>query len=70
MALTDGHAALEQVDIKLFVPLLPMLSELSRSFDAILKAHPWKHGAGIQVRRCPSANFIKRASAPVSGVGA
>ena len=33
---TDG---LESVGIKLFVPLLPMLSELSEDFDAIFRAH-------------------------------
>src|SRR5919106_3530790 len=39
IALAEGAAALEQVDIKLFVPLLPMLSELSQDFDEIFKAH-------------------------------
>ena len=38
-ALTLGMAGLQQVDIKLFVPLLPMLSELSQDFKEILRAH-------------------------------
>ena len=39
VALTAGTAGLTQVDIKLFVPLLPMLSELSQDFEEIFKAH-------------------------------
>jgi DNA ligase-1 len=39
IALTQGGAALQEVDIKLFVPLLPMLSELSEDFDGVLGAH-------------------------------
>src|SRR5262245_13730581 len=39
VALTAGSASLQQVDIKLFVPLLPMLSELSQDFEEIFKAH-------------------------------
>jgi DNA ligase-1 len=39
VALSDGAEALENVDIKLFVPLLPMLSELSEDFDSIFRAH-------------------------------
>ncbi len=39
IALPGGAAALEHVDIKLFVPLLPMLSELSEDFAEIFKAH-------------------------------
>ncbi len=39
IALTQGAAALQDVDIKLFVPLLPMLSELSEDFDGVLAAH-------------------------------
>ena len=39
IALTQGGAALQQVNIKLFVPLLPMLSELSEDFDSVLAAH-------------------------------
>jgi len=39
IALTQGGAALQEVDIKLFVPLLPMLSELSEDFDGVLAAH-------------------------------
>jgi DNA ligase-1 len=39
IALTQGGAALQNVDIKLFVPLLPMLSELSQDLDEVLAAH-------------------------------
>jgi DNA ligase-1 len=39
VALTKGATGLENVDVKLFVPLLPMLSELSSDWDEILKAH-------------------------------
>ena len=39
IALTQGGAALQQINIKLFVPLLPMLSELSEDFDSVLAAH-------------------------------
>ena len=58
VALTQGAAALRQVDIKLFVPLLPMLSELSEDFDDILKAHGGKtaleykyDGARVQIHK-------------------
>jgi DNA ligase 1 len=58
VALTGGAAALEKVDIKLFVPLLPMLSELSQDFDEIFKAHAGKtaleykyDGARIQIHK-------------------
>src|ERR671918_495250 len=58
IALTQGVAGLQQVDIKLFVPLLPMLSELSQSFDEILKAHNGKtaleykyDGARVQIHK-------------------
>jgi DNA ligase-1 len=57
-ALTQGPAGLQQVDIKLFVPLLPMLSELSQDFDAVLEAHRGKtaleykyDGARIQIHK-------------------
>src|SRR5262245_30192998 len=39
VALTAGTTGLQEVDIKLFVPLLPMLSELSQDFEEIFKAH-------------------------------
>lgn len=39
IALTGGTSGIERVDIKLFVPLLPMLSELSQDWDEILAAH-------------------------------
>jgi DNA ligase-1 len=58
IALTQGAAALQQVDIKLFVPLLPMLSELSQDFDEVFKAHggstalEYKYdGARIQIHK-------------------
>jgi DNA ligase-1 len=58
IALTQGVAGLQQVDIKLFVPLLPMLSELSQDFDEIFKAHGGKtalefkyDGARIQIHK-------------------
>src|SRR5262245_7353413 len=58
IALTEGAAGLERVDIKLFVPLLPMLSELSEDFDEILKAHKgmtaleYKYdGARVQIHK-------------------
>ena len=51
VALTAGTAGLQQVDIKLFVPLLPMLSELSQDFGEDLQG-PWgKDCVGVQVRR-------------------
>jgi DNA ligase-1 len=57
-ALTEGATGLQQVDIKLFVPLLPMLSELSQDFDEILKAHNGKtaleykyDGARVQIHK-------------------
>ncbi|HEU4340126.1 MAG TPA: ATP-dependent DNA ligase [Candidatus Binatia bacterium] len=58
VALAGGAAALQQVDIKLFVPVLPMLSELSQDFDAIFEAHQGKtalefkyDGARIQIHK-------------------
>jgi DNA ligase-1 len=58
IALTDGAAALERVEIRLFVPLLPMLSELSQDFDAILNVHRGKtaleykyDGARVQIHK-------------------
>jgi DNA ligase 1 len=58
VALTAGTAGLEQVDIKLFVPLLPMLSELSQDFEEIFKAHGEKtalefkyDGARVQIHK-------------------
>lgn len=58
IALTEGAAGLERVDIKLFVPLLPMLSELSEDFDEIFKAHDretaleYKYdGARVQIHK-------------------
>jgi DNA ligase 1 len=58
VALTAGSAGLQQVDIKLFVPLLPMLSELSQDFEEIFKAHRGKtalefkyDGARVQIHK-------------------
>ena len=58
IALTDGMAGLQQVDIKLFVPLLPMLSELSEDFNEIFTAHGGKtalefkyDGARVQIHK-------------------
>jgi DNA ligase-1 len=58
VALSDGAAGLERVEIKLFVPLLPMLSELSQDFDAILNVHHGKtaleykyDGARVQIHK-------------------
>ncbi|MGB7948082.1 MAG: ATP-dependent DNA ligase [Candidatus Binatia bacterium] len=58
IALTEGMAGLAKVDIKLFVPLLPMLSELSQDFDAIFAAHMGKtaleykyDGARVQIHK-------------------
>jgi DNA ligase 1 len=58
IALTEGVPGLEAADIKLFVPLLPMLSELSEDFDEVLQAHggttalEFKYdGARIQIHK-------------------
>jgi DNA ligase-1 len=58
IALTECAAGLQQVDIKLFVPLLPMLSELSQDFDEIFQAHNGKtaleykyDGARVQIHK-------------------
>lgn len=58
IALAEGTTGLERVDIKLFVPLLPMLSELSQDFEEIFKAHngqtalEYKYdGARVQIHK-------------------
>jgi DNA ligase 1 len=58
IALSEGKSGLDQVDIKLFVPLLPMLSELSQDFEQIFKAHngrtalEYKYdGARVQIHK-------------------
>jgi DNA ligase-1 len=58
IALTQGGAALRDVDIKLFVPLLPMLSELSQNIDEVFTAHggrtalEYKYdGARVQIHK-------------------
>src|SRR5215475_4282916 len=58
IALTAGPAGLQEVSIKLFVPLLPMLSELSQDFGDIFTAHKGKTalefkyaGARVQIHK-------------------
>jgi len=58
VAVSEGAQALERVGIKLFVPLLPMLSELSQDFNAIFQAHgaptalEYKYdGARVQIHK-------------------
>jgi len=58
IALRQGKPGLEQVDIKLFVPLLPMLSQLSQDFEEIFKIHNGKtafeykyDGARVQIHK-------------------
>jgi DNA ligase-1 len=58
IALTQGSGGLKQVGISLFVPLLPMLSELAENFSEILAAHRGKtalefkyDGARIQIHK-------------------
>ena len=58
IALTQGVGALQNVDIKLFVPLLPMLSELSQDLDDVFRAHggntafEYKYdGARVQIHK-------------------
>src|SRR5215510_553186 len=58
IALTAGGVGLQQVSIKLFVPLLPMLSELSQDFGEIFAAHKGKtalefkyDGARVQIHK-------------------
>jgi DNA ligase-1 len=58
IAATQGVAGLETVGVSLFIPLLPMLSELATDFEEILKAHggrtalEYKYdGARIQIHK-------------------
>ncbi len=58
IGLTRGARGLQEVDIKLFIPLLPMLSELCQDFDEIFQAHggetalEYKYdGARIQIHK-------------------
>lgn len=39
IALAEGVSGLEQVGVRLFVPLLPMLAELSQDFAEVFEAH-------------------------------
>lgn len=58
IALSEGTPGLEQVGVRLFVPLLPMLAELSRDLAEVLAAHAGRtalevkyDGARIQLHR-------------------
>ncbi len=58
IALLHGGTALENVDIQLFVPLLPMLSELSQDLNEVFTAHGGKtafeykyDGARVQIHK-------------------
>jgi len=58
IALTEGGVGLQRVSIRLFIPLLPMLAELSQDFSDVFAAHPggtaleFKYdGARIQIHR-------------------
>jgi DNA ligase-1 len=58
LALTDGSAGLERVAVRLFVPLLPMLAEVSEDFAGVFAAHGGRtalefkyDGARIQIHR-------------------
>jgi DNA ligase-1 len=58
IAATQGIPGLETVGVSLFIPLLPMLSELATDFEEILKAHggrtvlEYKYdGARIQIHK-------------------
>jgi DNA ligase-1 len=58
IALTEGPLGLQQVNVRLFVPLLPMLAELAEDVDEALEAHhnrtalEYKYdGARIQLHR-------------------
>jgi len=58
IALTEGAPGLERVTVRLFVPLLPMLAELSEDFDEVFQAQAGRtalefkyDGARIQLHR-------------------
>ncbi|HET8562513.1 MAG TPA: ATP-dependent DNA ligase [Candidatus Binatia bacterium] len=58
IALTEGGVGLKRVSIRLFIPLLPMLAELSQDFSDVFTAHnagtalEFKYdGARIQIHR-------------------
>jgi DNA ligase-1 len=58
IALTRGGAALRDVHVELFIPLLPMLSELSEDLGQVLAAHGGKtalefkyDGARVQIHK-------------------
>jgi DNA ligase-1 len=58
IALTEGAGGLERVRIRLFVPLLPMLAELSEDFAEVFEAHAGRtalefkyDGARIQLHK-------------------
>src|SRR5262249_56099318 len=58
VALVEGEAGLRAVDVRLFVPLLPMLAEAADDLGAVLAEHGGRtalevkyDGARIQVHR-------------------
>jgi DNA ligase-1 len=58
IALTDGIPGLQQVGVRLFIPLLPMLAELSPDFSDVFEAHSGRtalefkyDGARIQIHK-------------------
>jgi len=48
IALTDGPAGLQRVDIRLFVPLLPMLAETATALGEVFDAH--RGGTSLEVK--------------------
>ena len=58
IALTEGEAAVREIGIRLFVPLLPMLAEPSQDADEVLRAHGGRtalefkyDGARVQIHK-------------------
>jgi DNA ligase-1 len=58
LALTEGHVAVNAVNVTLFVPIKPMLAEMAEDFDEVFKEHggisafEYKYdGARIQIHR-------------------
>jgi len=48
IALTDGAPGLQRVDVRLFVPLLPMLAESTETVDDVFAVHPG--GTALEVK--------------------
>ncbi len=48
IALTDGPAGLQRVDVRLFVPLLPMLAESTDTLDEVFEVH--RDGTALEVK--------------------